>query len=71
MRDRLDQLTADNLGGGIGPAGDGLELEGAGRAADDCLDLVALGVELALLTDNGRVFSFLKVIMRLIALNQA
>ena len=71
MRDRLDQLTADNLGGGIGPARDGLELEGAGRAADDCLDLVALGVELALLTDNGRVFSFLKVIMRLIALNQA
>ena len=69
VRDRLDQLSADDLGGGIGPAGDGLELEGAGRAADDGLDLVALGVELALLTDDGRVFSFLKVIMSLNKLN--
>ena len=59
MGDGLDQLTTDNLGRGIGPAGDGLELKCAGIAADDGLDLVALGVELALLTDNGRVFRFL------------
>ena len=53
MGDGLDQLTADDLGGGIGPAGDGLELKSTGIAADDGLDFVALGVELALLTDNG------------------
>ena len=60
MSDALDEFATDQLGGGVGPAGDGLHLQGTGVTGDNGLDLVALGVELGLLTNSAGVFGFLK-----------
>ena len=60
MSDALDEFTTDQLGGGVGPAGNGLHLQAGGVTGDNGLDLVALGVELGLLANSAGVFGFLK-----------
>ena len=60
VSDALDEFTTDQLGGGVGPAGNGLHLQAGGVTGDNGLDLVALGVELGLLANGAGVFGFLK-----------
>merc|ERR1719259_631245 len=46
VSDALDEFATNQLGGGVGPAGDGLHLQGTGVTGDNGLDLVGLGVDL-------------------------
>ena len=61
MSDALDEFATDQLGGGVGPAGDGLHLQARGVTGDNSLDLVALGVELGLLANGAGVFGCLNI----------